>query len=135
MVSLSSSRDGENVISGHIDGSIYAFNMENQTAQKVVVHHSIPYALGWGEQIVAAGNDAKVSYYDTYGNLLQRFDYSTDDKVREFTLAAFNPSGDTVVLGNFNRFYVYNYNQRRGQWDEIGVKHIDNYYTVTALCW
>lgn len=77
------------------------------------MHHSIPYALGWGQQIVAAGNDGKVSFYDTFGNLLQRFDYTNDEKVREFTLAAFNPSGETVVLGNFNRFYTYNYNAKR----------------------
>jgi len=63
---------------------------------------------------VAAGNDSKVSFYDTYGNLLQRFDYTNDDKVREFTYAKFNPSGDTVVLGNFNRFYSYHFNSKRG---------------------
>ena len=49
--------------------------------------------------------------------------------------AAFNPSGDSVVLGNFNRFYVYNFNKKRDQWEEIGIKKIENYYTVTALCW
>jgi intraflagellar transport protein 172 len=65
---------------------------------------------------MAAGNDQKVTFYDSYGNLLQRFDYSNDDKVRDFTVASFNPSGDTAVLGNFNRFYVYNFNSKRGQW-------------------
>lgn len=134
-VSIASNRVGDSVISGHLDGSIFAYHLESQTAQKVVVHHSIPYALGWGEQIVAGGNDQKVSFYDTYGNLLQRFDYTNDEKVREFTVAAFNPSGETVVLGNFNRFYTYNYNQKRTQWEEIGVQNIENYYTVTALCW
>jgi intraflagellar transport protein 172 len=55
--------------------------------------------------------------------------------VKDFTVAAFNPSGDTVVLGNFNRFYVYNLNSKRGQWEEIICKVIENYYTVTAVCW
>jgi len=96
-VSLASCKDGENFVSGHLDGSIYAFN------KKIAVHHSIPYALGWGEQIVAAGNDGKVSYYDANGNFMQRFDYTNDDKIREFTVAAFNPAGDTCVLGNFSR--------------------------------
>lgn len=77
------------------------------------MHHSIPYSLGWGEHIVAAGNDAKVSFYDNYGNFMQRFDYTNDDQVRDFSQAAFNPSGDTVVLGNFNRFYIYNFNKKR----------------------
>jgi len=66
---------------------------------------------------------------------LHRFDYAKDEKVKEFTLATFNPSGDTVVLGNFNRFYTYNFNSKRGTWEEIGYKHIENYYSVTALCW
>lgn len=84
-------------MSGHLDGSIYAFS------KKIVVHHSIPYALGWGEQIVAGGSDGKVTFYDAYGNFMQRFDYTNDEKIREFTVAAFNPTGYTCVLGNFNR--------------------------------
>lgn len=84
---------------------------------------------------MAAGNDQKVTFYDTYGNVLQRFDYTTEDKVKDFTVASFNPSGDTVVLGNYNRFYVYNLNAKRGQWEEIMCKSIENYYTVTAVGW
>ena len=123
-VSLSSSRDGRTVISGHLDGSVFAYSMENQSFKKIFTHHSIPYALGFGENIMAAGNDQKVTFYDTYGNVLQRFDYSHEDKVKDFTVAAFNPSGETVVLGNFNRFYVYNLNGKRGQWEEITCKTI-----------
>lgn len=72
-------------------------------------HHSIPYALAFGEQIAAAGNDQKVSFYDNFGNLLQRFDYTSDEKCREFTVGCSSPNGDIIVLGNFNRFYVYNF--------------------------
>jgi intraflagellar transport protein 172 len=42
---------------------------------------------------MAAGNDQKVTFYDTYGNVLQRFDYTNDDKVKDFTVCQFNPSG------------------------------------------
>lgn len=63
-MSLASCKDGINFVSGHLDGSIYAFN------KKIAVHHSIPYALGWGEQIVAAGNDSKISFYDANGNFM-----------------------------------------------------------------
>ena len=66
---------------------------------------------------------------------MQRFDYTNDDQVRDFSQASFNPSGDTVVLGNFNRFYIYNFSKKREQWEEIGVKKIENYYTVTAASW
>lgn len=64
-VSLSSSRDGSAIISGHLDGSIYLFNFELNSPKRICVHHSIPYALGFGEQIIAAGNDSKVSFYDS----------------------------------------------------------------------
>jgi len=135
VVSVASSRDGQFVCSGHLDGSIYAFNLESQSGSKIVTYTSVPYALGWGENIVAAGSDAKVAFFDFRGNLIQKFDYTNDDKIKDFTLACFNPGGETLVLGNFNRFYIYTYNSRRTQWEELGVKHIDNYYSVTALCW
>ena len=116
-ISLAASRDGSTTISGHVDGSVYAYSMDNQSFKKIFTHHSVPYALGYGTNIMAAWNDKKVTFYDTYGNVLQRFDYSHEDKVKDFTVAAFNPSGDTVSLGNFNRYYVYNFNTKRGQWE------------------
>ena len=39
------------------------------------------------------------------------------------------------MVGNFDRFYVYNFNTKRPQWDEICCKKIENYYSVTAACW
>jgi len=60
VVSVASSRDGNAVVSGHLDCSVYVYWLDRQQHQKVFVHHAIPYALGWGEHIVAAGNDAKV---------------------------------------------------------------------------
>lgn len=134
-MSIASSKDGSTVISGHLDGSVYTYSMENQSFKKLFTHHSVPYGLGYGENIVAAGNDQKVTFYDTFGNVLQRFDYTHDDKVKDFTVCQFNPSGESVALGNFNRFYVYNFNQKRGQWEEIVCKNIENYYTVTSICW
>lgn len=77
-VALAASRDGSSVISGHIDGSVYSYSMDNQSFKKIFTHHSVPYALGFGENIMAAGNDKKVTFYDTYGNVLQRFDYTHD---------------------------------------------------------
>ena len=36
---------------------------------------------------MAAGNDKKVTFYDTYGNILQRFDYTHEEKVKDFSVA------------------------------------------------
>jgi intraflagellar transport protein 172 len=135
VVSIGSSRDGENIVSGHLDGSIYRYNLTSQQFVKLVVHSSIPYALDWGLHIVAAGNDSKVIFYNEDGAVFQRFDYSYDTTVKEFTVAAFNPMGETCVLGNFNRFYVFNYNAKRPEWTEATVKTIPNLYSITGLCW
>lgn len=111
-----------------------AYNLETKAKTKLK-HSSIPYALAWGSHILAAGNDGKIAFYEPTGDCFQRFDYSKDEKVKEFTCAAFNASGETAVIGNFNRFYVYNFNAKRPQWDEICCKQIDNYYSVTAVAW
>ena len=47
-----------------------------------------------------AGNDQVISFYDKDGQALQRFDYSRDEGEKEFTAAAFNPSGEYVVVGS-----------------------------------
>lgn len=49
VVSLSSNKEGTGVLSGHLDGSIYYYNFESQQAMKVKTHHSVPYALVFGE--------------------------------------------------------------------------------------
>ncbi len=116
VLSIASARDGESIVSGHIDGAVYHYNIVTQSSRKIVTHHSVPYALGLGEHLVAGGNDGKVTFYDLQGNIVSRFDYTSDDRVKDFTLATFNPSGDTVALGNFNKFFVYNYNHKLMAW-------------------
>ena len=113
VVSISASPNGASICSGHLDGTIFTFNIDTKVKQKVVTHSSIPYALAWGVHIIAGGNDGKIAFYEEDGNCFQRMDYSKDDKVKEFTQAAFNPTGETAIVGNFNRFYVYNYNSKR----------------------
>lgn len=67
VVSLASSPDGRAIISGHSDGSIYKFTFPEEEGgpslgySKLIQHSCVPYALAWGQSIVAAGNDSKVS--------------------------------------------------------------------------
>ncbi|KAF5830572.1 intraflagellar protein IFT172 [Dunaliella salina] len=141
VVSLCTSLNGLAVVCGHMDGSIYRFTFPQEeggagmSSTQVVVHPAVPYALGWGQCIATAGNDNKVVFYDTNGRTLQMFDYSGDDGVREFTACAFNPSGDAVVFGTYNRFYVYVHNASRNTWEQATMKHIENLYSITALSW
>lgn len=135
VVSLTASYDGSFIVSGHYDGSIYTYNLESQTFRKIITYPTVPHALGAGKNIVVAGNDGKVNFYDIRGNFLNRIDYSQDEDCRDFHGAAVNPNGETVALGNYNRFYVFNLNSRRNEWEEQSIIKIPNYYNVTAMCW
>jgi len=108
VVSMAASFDSTIIVSGHYDGSIYIYNLETQNYKKALTYRGIPYAVGAGKNIVVAGNDQKVSFYDLQGNFKIRHDYSTDDKCRDFTAASVNPNGVNIVLGNYNRFYMFN---------------------------
>ena len=41
--------------------------------------------------------------YGKEGKVLQKFDYSRDDDEKEFTVAVCSPSGQSVVVGSFDR--------------------------------
>ncbi|KAJ3038900.1 hypothetical protein HDV00_012822 [Rhizophlyctis rosea] len=139
VVSAASSIDGTAVITGHLDGSINRFffddGISGASQGKFAVHRSPPFALAWGESVVAAGPDRVVVFYDNEGRVLQEFDYSRDDDEQDFTVAEFSPSGQSVVVGSFNRFHIYNFSAARGMWEEAPVKTIEKFYTVTALSW
>lgn len=69
------------------------------------------------------------------GKVIQQFDYSRDDDEKEFMCAACSPSGQTFVLGSFNRLRVYNWSPRRESWEEMPPKDIPNLYTITTMSW
>ena len=69
------------------------------------------------------------------GRILQNFDYTRDDDEKEFTVAICSPSGQSVVVGSFNRLRVFNWSPRKGSWDESKIKEIPNLYTITSMAW
>lgn len=89
----------------------------------------------WFNFIVYAGNDQKVYFTDLQGNNVNRFDFSSDKSVREFSGAFFNPSGDSVVLTNFACFLVFSLNSKRKTWEKKMHMKIDNYYSISAAAW
>lgn len=140
VISVTCSPDGHAILSSHLDGSVYRFYFEDGSAgpsySKFCQHSSIPYCLGWGHSIICAGNDGRVVFYDPQDASVQRnFDYTDDAKVKEFSCAAFSPSGQSCVVGNFNKFFVYGYNNRTNSWEESSVKEIENLFTVTTAAW
>ncbi len=45
--------------------------------------------------------------------MLQQFDYTRDPNEKEFSVACSSPSGQTVILGSYNRFDCFFYSQLR----------------------
>ncbi|KAF1773853.1 WD40/YVTN repeat-like-containing domain [Phytophthora cactorum] len=111
-----SNPEGTAILSAHYDGAIYRFIFDDVTGgpthAKLVVHSC---------SIVAAGNDRRVSFYDKDGAQLRTFDYSSDEKCGEFTCSVFNPTGESVVVGNFDSFYTFNFQPKTesgSSWDQ-----------------
>ena len=104
-VSMAASPDGNSFVSGHEDGAIYRFSFDEANGvQGLLVKHSVPaYALAWGEQILAAGPDKRVTIYDLQGRVAQKFDYSRADGERESTVAIASPSGQSIAIGRLER--------------------------------
>jgi intraflagellar transport protein 172 len=141
VVALASNVDGTGTVSAHLDGTIHRFVFAEAAGtgaggQTKIAHHPcVPYALAWGKHIAVAGNDATVVFYDEGGGVERTFDYSNEPACREFTCAVFNPTGEALCVGNFDSFYVFALNARTGAWEDVGVKHVPNLYSVTSLAW
>ena len=72
---------------------------------KLCVHPCPPYALAWANfSLVAAGCDKRIFSYDRTGRIMQQFDYSREEDEHEFTVAVCSPSGQSVVVGSFDRY-------------------------------
>ncbi|MBN3325630.1 IF172 protein, partial [Atractosteus spatula] len=139
-VSLTTNVSGKGILSGHADGTVvrYFFDDEGsgESQGKLLTHSCPPYALAWGaNSIVVAGCDKKIVAYGKEGSVIQTFDYSRDHSEKEFTVAATSPSGQSVVIGSYDRLRVFNWSPRRSAWEEASPKEIPNLYTITALAW
>lgn len=77
--------------------------MKEQAYHRVRFVNCSPYALCWGSSIVAAGCDKRIIAYGKEGRVLQNFDYTKDNEEKEFTVAICSPSGQSVVVGSYNR--------------------------------
>lgn len=140
VVALAPGPQRNGFISGHADGSIvrYFFDGADVVAPsgKICTHPCPPYCLAWTpNSIVAAGCDKRFISYSPEGKVQQQFDYSQNQNEREFSAICASPSGQAVVVGSFDRLRAFNWNGRRGGWEEGKVKEIPNFYTVTGIAW
>lgn len=142
-ISICSCPFGPGILTGHADGSIHRWFFEDMDGgtsdlvghMKIAQHTSIPVSLGWGETIVCAGPDKRVVFYNLDGSVVQHFDLSNIKNQREFTSLVVSPSGQSCVVGSINRFQVFNFNIRRGQWEEGERVDAKNLYTITNMAW
>ena len=135
-ISLSSSLEGKNIISGHNESSIMIYKRETSETKLFVKHSCVPTCLAWGRgsNIVAAGIDCKVVIYKITGEILEIFDYSKDNVLKKFNCFDIRNSGDAIALGNTNTFYIFLYNEINNQWENAIFKTQIN-FIVTFICW
>ncbi|CAF1635554.1 unnamed protein product [Rotaria magnacalcarata] len=139
-VSLAANVSRKAILSGHGDGSICRYIIEDEgTGDKsgLVVRHSCPpCALVWSAYgILVGGCDRRVVVYSKDGKILQQFDYSREINEREFSTGICNPTGQECVFGSYDHIRLYSYQARKGMFDEAPSKEIKNMYTVTGMAW
>ena len=137
-MSLVANNKNSGILSSHADGQLVRFVIqENEVHQteingKLLVHSCPVTALAWTPNGYFCGSaDRKIVVYGKNGREMQRFDYSKS-KEKEFTIARVSPSGQSVVVGSFNCLRIFNWSNRKGQWEESSIKYINNLYTITA---
>ncbi|XP_022255684.1 intraflagellar transport protein 172 homolog [Limulus polyphemus] len=140
VVSLTSNLPGKGVISGHADGSVVRYFFDDEKSGdaqgKIITHSCPPYAIAWaGQFIIIGGSDKKIVIYNKDGRVAQQLDYSRDNTEHEFTVAACSPSGQSVVIGSYDRLRVFNYSPSKRVWEEANTKEIPNLYTISGLAW
>lgn len=140
VVSLAASPDGNSFVSGHLSGEIYRYSFATTSAEAsqefLIQTQFVPYSLAWGEHVFIAGNAPLVLFVDARsGSIVQQFEYYNTPKVKEFSCVAANPSGHTMVAGNFDKFFVYVFSMSSNKWVEASQVNVENLYTVSAVCW
>ncbi|CAH0385245.1 unnamed protein product [Bemisia tabaci] len=143
IVSLASNLRGTGFLSGHADGSIVRYYISDDSSMeaqgRILIHRVAPYVLTWplGGWILAGGSDHSICVFNgNNGQLEKTFDYSSPQlNEKDFSVACCSPSGQAVIVGGFNRIYMFVWSPNKNVWEEKQVKEIPNLYSVTALAW
>eukprot|EP01084_Bolivina_argentea_P105378 188683_1 len=70
-------------------------------------------------------NDGQVKQHLEYNNAVNKLIYCS----------AMNPSGQNIVFGGFNCFFILSYNRKNKQWEKQYKYIIDNIGTITSIMW
>lgn len=98
VISLCSNINGNGFLSGHINGNIMKFIIDESNGEKILVqnfltHSTPPYVLLWSfEHIFISGCNKRLVIYDERGKLTKTIDYNKEGD-QSFTVGCCSPSG------------------------------------------
>ena len=121
------------IFTGHIDYSIYKYNLVNKTEERFLTCETIPYCLAFTEYLMVAGDDEKVYFYSpTTKELDDVIDLENKNAV-DFSCSAVVPQYGNIVLGSYGLIIVLEFSKKTAKYKVSHLNYIDNYYTVTNI--
>ena len=143
-VSFAVSTSGSELLSGHIDGSIFKFRFQTKTTKascsKIIQHSHPPYLLSWGKSICVTDHCNNLTFYSNDGNEEQIFESAEEiDEANgqrlSRTVASFSSTGESVAVGGFDSFSIFTWNSVQECWEQSVTQSVVNMCSVTALTW
>ena len=137
VIALSYNQNNTNIISSHMDNSIYCYNIEKNTSIKICNSQTISYCLSYllHNKFLSSSLEKKIFIHNETGEIYQTFDYSKNPDIKDFSICKINTNFDIIAVGNYNKLFIYGYNNKQMKWEESCIVDIENYFSFTALCW
>ena len=138
VIAMSYNYNNTHIISSHMDNSIFCYNIEKNSSIKICSTPTISYCLSFllhDNSFLSSSLEKKIFIHNENGDIIQNFDYSNDPTVKDFSICKINTNYDLIAIGNYNKLFIYGYNNKQNQWEESCVVEIQNYFSFTALCW
>ena len=138
VIAMSYNYDNSYIISSHMDNSVFCYNIEKNSSVKICQTPTISYCLSFllhNNSFLSSSLEKKILIHNESGNIIQNFDYSNDPSIKDFSICKINSNYDIIAIGNYNKLFIYGYNNKQNKWEESCVVEIQNYFSFTALCW
>ena len=74
--------------------------------------------------VISVVVNVQVTLYDHHGGMIQQLDFSNAPDARDYTCAAFNPTGDVAVLGGYNCLSTCSFSAQAGVWELSNTKKV-----------
>ncbi|KAL0220860.1 hypothetical protein RCL1_000714 [Eukaryota sp. TZLM3-RCL] len=139
-LSLAFSSDGLVLLSSHSDGSLHRFTFDSghKSAAHVLFPRStsIPLSIcsGEGQSWIVLDDQRNVTVLSNSGTVNQILSPSPEF-TRQLTCLELSPSKQSLLIGGFDCFFVYSFNERRGLWSLKNTIQLPNIKSVSALKW